>query len=244
MSKEKIAGLMINGRLKKSGVTFYTRNGQMIARTATSDQPHRRTRGQFAARQQLAHSCRLWKELKYAGEPAFATEQSAYSRFRSLMRRTPVVFLPCKCDLESATLLLPGMPVSDGLLPTIEQRLGEVDGQPALLTTLQRGDLRRFDTLLLYSLHQSNVNGRPRVDIKRHEVDPSTMVDGPDGLALVGADFGNDDMGWALVHERSGAFSAQTVATRCTLYERYTTEEALTKAAESYGGLTKSRNEI
>ena len=46
-------------------------------------------------------------------------------------------------------------------------------------------------------------------------------------------------MGWALVHVRQGAYSAQTVVTRCTLYEQYTTEEALQRAAESYGGLTK-----
>ena len=112
MSKEKIAGLMINGRLKKSGVTFYTRNGQMVARTAHSNQPQSRTRGQFVARQQLAHSCRLWTTLKWAGEPTFATEQSPYSRFRSMMRRTPVVFLPSTGRLSNATLLLPGMPVS------------------------------------------------------------------------------------------------------------------------------------
>lgn len=239
MSKEKIAGLMINGRLKKSGVTFYTRNGQMIARTAHSDQPHSRTRGQFVARQQLIHSCRLWRKLKWAGEPAFATEQSPYSRFRSLMRRTPVVFLPCKNGLEYATLLLPGMPVSDGLLPTIEQRLGEVGGQPALLTNLQRSDLRHFDTLLLYTLRQSVAKGCPRVDIERHEVKPTALVDGPEGLALVAPEFADNNMGWALVHVRTDAFSAQTVVTRCTLYEQYTTEEALMTAAESYGGLTK-----
>jgi hypothetical protein len=64
------------------------------------------------------------------------------------------------------------------------------------------------------------------------------MVDSPEGLALVAPEFAKDDMGWALVHVRADAFSAQTVVTRCTLYEQYTTEEALTKAAESYGGLT------
>jgi len=239
MSKEKIAGLMINGRLKKSGVTFYTRNGQMVARTAHSNQPQSRTRGQFVARQQLAHSCRLWTTLKWAGEPTFATEQSPYSRFRSMMRRTPVVFLPSTGRLSNATLLLPGMPVSDGLLPTIEQRLGEVDGQPALLTSLQRSDLRRADSLLLYTLKQTVENGCPGVVVKRAEVKAADMVDGPDGLALTADEFADNNMGWALVHVRQGAYSAQTVVTRCTLYEQYTTEEALQRAAESYGGLTK-----
>ena len=32
--------------------------------------------------------------------------------------------------------------------------------------------------------------------------------------------------------------SRQRVVTRCTYYERYTTEEALQAAAKSYGGLT------
>ena len=33
--------------------------------------------------------------------------------------------------------------------------------------------------------------------------------------------------------------STQTLVTRCSLYEQYTTEEALQEAAKSYGGLTK-----
>ena len=239
MNKEKGTGLMINGRLKKSGVTFYTRNGQMVARTAHSDQPERRTRGQFVARQQLAHSCRLWSALKWAGEPTFVSEQSAYARFRSLMRKTPVVFLPQNDVLSNATLLLPGMPVSDGMLPTIEQGLGGLDGRPALLTNLHRNDIRRCDTLLLYTLYQRIEKGCPKVEVTRREVTPDEMVDGPKGLTLVGEEFADGNMGWALVHSRADSFSAQTVVTRCTLYQQYTTEDAMLTAAESYGGLTE-----
>ena len=34
--------------------------------------------------------------------------------------------------------------------------------------------------------------------------------------------------------------SPQAIVTRCTLYEQYTTEEALQTAAKSYGGLTET----
>lgn len=50
MAKQKPMGLLINGSLKQSGISFYLRNGQMIARTAHSYQPKRRTRAQFVAR--------------------------------------------------------------------------------------------------------------------------------------------------------------------------------------------------
>jgi hypothetical protein len=45
--------------------------------------------------------------------------------------------------------------------------------------------------------------------------------------------------GWALVMVCENRCSPQTIVTRCTLYEQYTTEEALQAAAQSYGGLTK-----
>ena len=51
--------------------------------------------------------------------------------------------------------------------------------------------------------------------------------------------------GWALVRVRPSSApeaercSTQSLVTRCRLYEQYTTEEALQKAAESYGGLTE-----
>jgi hypothetical protein len=34
--------------------------------------------------------------------------------------------------------------------------------------------------------------------------------------------------------------SPQTIVTRCTVYQQYTTEEALERAADSYGGLTET----
>lgn len=239
MARQKPMGLLINGSLKQSGVTFYLRNGQMIARTASSAQPRRRTRAQFVARQQLTHSCRLWAMLKMAGEPMFERTPTAYARFRTLMRRTPVVYIPRRGMAADAMLLLPGMPVSDGVLPVVEQWLGEVDGTAALLTSLAAADLKRGDILRLYTLRQTIEVGRPMVRISARElrVGDFQTVDGR--LALVGDSFADDMAGWALVHIRGRRCSSQQVVTRCTCYRPFTTDEALLAAAESYGGLTR-----
>ena len=63
-----------------------------------------------------------------------------------------------------------------------------------------------------------------------------TVVDGH--LALVGEEFADEMKGWALVRVADNRCSPQTIVTRCTLYQQYTTEEALQTAAKSYKGLT------
>ena len=239
MSNEKMKGLVLTGRMKQSGITVYLRNGKAVARTATSYQPKRRTRKQFIARQQMLHSTRLWSSLKYAGKPLFLAKPSAYTCFLSLMRRTEVVFLPKYGPLADATLLLPGMPVSEGVMPVIEQRLGEVDGTAALITNLTRSQLRSTDKLILYTLQQVVEYDRPKVRIIQREVATSEMTETADGLALVGDEFGDGMKGWALVHVRKESCSSQTAVTRCTYYRQFTTEEALQTAAQSYGGLTR-----
>ena len=57
-------------------------------------------------------------------------------------------------------------------------------------------------------------------------------------LALVGPRFADPMLGFGIVRLKNGHASPQHVVTRCTYYERYTTEEALQAAAKSYGGLT------
>lgn len=162
MANNKIKGLTITGRLKESGITVYIRNGKPVARTATSWQPKRRTRKQFIARQQMLHSTRLWAFLKWAGTPMFPALPTAYARFLSLMHRTEVVFLPQNGRLDGATMLLPEMPVSEGVMPTVKQHLGEVDGSAALVTDLTRDSLHRGDKLILYALRQ-DTKGTPIV---------------------------------------------------------------------------------
>ena len=155
------------------------------------------------------------------------------------MRRTQVVFLPKNGPVSDGTLLLPDMPVSEGVLPVIEQHLGEVDGSAALITSLKRGDLKCGDKLLLYTLKQIVEGERPKVIISRHEVKVNEMADTGNGLALVGDGFADDMAGWALVHISGERCSSQTAVTRCIYYQRYTTEEALKEAAKTYGGLTR-----
>ena len=150
----RVQGLKISGRLKESGITIYNRNGRTVTRTATSLQPERRTRKQFIARQQMLHSTRMWKLVKWAGTPMFPARPTAYNRFLSLMSRTEVVFLPQNGPLDGATMLLPDMPLSEGTMPIVKQHLGEVDGSEALVTNLTRSSLRKDDKLILYRVRR------------------------------------------------------------------------------------------
>ena len=257
-----------NGTLKKDGVTFYQRNGTTVVRSAHSEQPHRRTRSQFEARQRMANCTSLWKALRQATEPVLTGGKSSYGRFCTLMRKLPVVYLPKGARQMGATLLLPGMPVSDGMLPDIEYQLGEVGDEPALLTSLRLrtgadsaasalygrgGSLRRGEWLCLFRLEQvlTTFNGTtiPRLNVKVEELNEENCRNGEpfsgielrnvDGrLALVGDVLGDEMRGWALVRMSEGKASSQKVETHCDLYEQYLTEEAFERAAQSYGGLT------
>ena len=45
-----------------------------------------------------------------------------------------------KILMDNTSFLMPGIPVSDGMLPEIKEKLGEVDGIPALITDLKVHD--------------------------------------------------------------------------------------------------------
>lgn len=121
----------------------------------------------------------------------------------------------------------------------VEQHLGEVNGTAALITNLNSNDLKRGDKLLLYTLKQAIVGERPMVRILRREVNVNEMIETGNGLALTDNVFSDDMTGWALVHASGERCSSQTAVTCCTYYQQYTTEEALQRAAGSYGGLTR-----
>ncbi len=59
-------------------------------------------------------------------------------------------------------------------------------------------------------------------------------------LAIGGAD--DENMGWAVVlySDKEHRASTQQVLTTCRLYEQYTTDEALQRAAESYGNVEQA----
>ena len=239
MSKKSTSkGLMLIGSLRKAGVTTYMKQGKIITRVSNSNERRSNTLPQFIQRQKMRHTIALWKTLKYC-ETMFTERQTAYQNFASLANRLPVVFVPNIGLMCSASFLMPGIPVSDGKLPTINEQLGEIDGTAALMTDL-RGEAWVPQTkLLLYTAEQHNDCDMPQVQFSVREVawEEMSFVDGH--YVLKGDAFADDMKGWALVLVKGERCSPQTIITRCTLYQQYTTEEALEKAADSYGGLTE-----
>jgi len=248
MAKEKMTGLLVNGSVRTAGVTFYTKKGKTIMRAATSNQPRRNSRNQFVARQRMKQTTALWSALK-GTEPMFSGGKSAYGRFCTLASTLPVVFTPRQGEYATATLLIPGMPVSDGTLPSVKQNLDRVDGTSALTTDLKVTALGRNEELRIYCLRQTEENGTPQLRVSYASVPRRgegsvggntyqvlTQADGT--LALAGTCFADDNTGWALMRVDGDRCSSQTVVTRCRRYEAFTTEEAMKRSAESYGGLT------
>lgn len=237
VKKNSSMGTMIPDKMRLGGITFYKRQGQVIGRVSTSDEKRSNTLPQFIQRQRMRHTVSLWKLLGYSGELMFTEHGNAYQDFASIANRLPAVFLTKR--MYCASLLMPGIPVSDGTLAPVKQRLGEVNGVAAMMTDLKVGEWTRGERFWLYSAEQHIEEGStPRVRFSKSELTrrEMTVVDG--NLALVGEEYANDMKGWALVRIVGEKCSPQTIVTRCTFYQQYTTEEALQEAAESYGGLT------
>lgn len=234
--KKNPKGLLFTGRMPQSGVTVYYRNGVLVTRSATSKEKRSNTNQQFVQRQRMRHSIALWKALKPC-QPLFTNGKTNYNGFITLANRLPVVFVPKFWD-DCAALLTPDIPVSEGTLLPIKQQIGIVNGAPALTTNLKATEWGQPERWMLYTAEQVEGNTTPMVRFKVREVplDEFTEVDGC--LALVDNEFSNEMKGWALVRMDGDRCSSQGIVTRCTYYERFTTEEAMQKAAESYGGLT------
>ena len=240
MSKKGTSkGLMLIGSLRKAGVTTYMKQGKMITRVSSSDERRSNTLPQFIQRQKMRHTIALWKMLKFC-ETMFTERQTAYQNFSSLANRLPVVFVPNNGLMNGASFLMPGIPVSDGKLPTIQEELGEVDGTPALITDLKGKAWAPQTKLLLYTAEQVIECDMPRVRFSMREVSWGEMTFADDHYMLKGEAFVDDMKGWALVLVSGERCSPQTIVTRCTLYQQYATNEAMEKAADSYGGLTKN----
>lgn len=234
-------GLMLVGSLRKAGITTYMKQGQLITRVSNSYQKRSNTRSQFITRQKMRHTIALWQMMKYGcKEMMFTQRPTAYRNFASLANRLPAVYVE-RVHMDQASFLMPGIPVSDGTLPTVQLQLGEVNGTPALITNLTNDKRGYREKLWLYTARQDVENGvLPRVRFSMREVSWRDITKVNNCIALVGEEFADDMKGWALVRVIDDRCSPQGIVTRCTLYQQYTTEEALKTAAKSYGGLTET----
>ena len=170
----------------------------------------------------------------------FTERRTAYQNFASLANQLPAVFVT-KTLMDQSSFLMPGIPMSDGILPTVKQELGEVDGKPALITDLKKSDWTYHAQLRLYTAIQTiESDVLPRVRFSMREVSWWDMTEIDNHLALIGEEFADEMKGWALVKVIDDRCSPQTIVTRCSLYQQYTTQEALEIAADSYGGLTET----
>ena len=234
-------GMTIPKRMRFAGITFYLRNGQVIGRESSTHEKRSNTLPQFVQRHKMRHTTALWKMLRDC-DVMFTERRTAFQNFASLANQLPAVFVPDDGMMNHASFLMPGIPMSDGVLPTVKLELGEVDGMPALLTDLKEGDRMQHAKLRLYTAVQTIQNGDlPRVRFSMREVSWWNDMIVEDGrLALVGEEFADEMKGWALVKVMDNRCSPQTIVTRCTLYQQYTTQDALERAADSYGGLTET----
>lgn len=219
-------------------VTIYKKNGKYVVRKAKNRKSHSMTRRQFIQRQRMAHNITLWKMLSLTKELYFQGDNDAYRVFLSVNTFTPVPFFTKREHANCASLLMPGMAISEGPAPSIDYRLGEADGMPALLTNLPEMEARQ-GRLVLYVLEQLMDYETPRLHVTAEGIRPEEVrfIDG--NLVLVGDRYANTMLGFGLVHLTNGCAAPQCIVTRCTLYEQYTTEEALHTAAKSYKGLTE-----
>ena len=150
----RVNGLLEDVEGQLNGLTLYKRNGKTFVRPSHIRQPHRLSRKQLLLRERQSHNNALWRALVATKMVFFEGEKPPYYRFMALNLFSPVPYLEKRQYHSGHALLLPNMVLSDGPLPPISYQLGDVDGQPALLTDLTKKEARK-DTLLLYVLHQT-----------------------------------------------------------------------------------------
>ena len=234
MKKKPATGLWMIGRYPQSGVTVYEKQGKRVSRSAhNKTKPNRCTLKQFEQRQRMRHSIALWHTLSWCN-PMFTEHQSAYSGFVALSNRLPAVFVNDREASDNASLLMPDIPVSEGTMLSVKQYLGEVDGVAALITNLKKSNIRQGTELQLYTAEQKIELDCPRVYFEVRKVTKEELTETDNGLALVGDDFATTNKGWALALIKGKRCSSQGIVTRCTLYQQYTTQEAMISAAKSH----------
>ena len=109
-------GMTIPRRMRLAGMTFYLRNGQLVGRASSTHEKRSNTLPQFIQRQKMRHTTALWKMLRFC-DVMFTERRTAYQNFASLANQLPAVFVT-KTLMEHSSFLMPGIPMSDGILPT------------------------------------------------------------------------------------------------------------------------------
>ena len=236
MKKEK--GITFTGSLRSDGITIYQKQGKTIIRSSTRSKSNGFTIKQFIQRQRMRHAIALWRGLEFC-YPMFTEAKSAYNGFVSLANHLPAVFVNKYDAMHSPSFLMPGIPVSDGTLPEVKQHLGEVGGKAALITDIRPFIKSYGMELRLFTAEQ--INGTyPKVEFDVRSVTREELIETGEGLALVGEEFADDNKGWALVLVKGENCSPQSIVTRCTLYQQFTTEEVMNEAAKTYGRVKES----
>ena len=236
MKKEK--GITFTGSLRSDGITIYQKQGKTIIRSSTRSKSNGFTIKQFIQRQRMRHAIALWRGLEFC-YPMFTEAKSAYNGFVSLANHLPAVFVNKYDAMHSPSFLMPGIPVSDGTLPEVKQHLGEVGGKAALITDIRPFIKSYGMELRLFTAEQ--INGTyPKVEFDVRSVTREELIETDEGLALVGEEFADDNKGWALVLVKGENCSPQSIVTRCTLYQQFTTEDVMNEAAKTYGRVKES----
>ena len=186
MNKNNKQGIIVDGSIRSAGITFYTKQGQTIVRSATSRQPKRRTEKQFVLRERLAHCNSLWFTLSGTCDTLLTARSRPYDCFMSMAAKLPPVYLTSYENACGMALLMPGIPVSCGTLTDIVYSLGSTGPSPALLTGLAPDDLHSRETLLLVTLRQLAEADMLMLGAEARNVDAAdfTVVDGRLALEL------------------------------------------------------------
>lgn len=139
-SKANILGFI--GRIQGKGVTFYRRGGKTYARISTRKAPNRQSVKQFINREKMRHSIALWHCFYSSDKPLMETSGSltAYNTFLRANSALPTVYFTKQQARQGASLLMPGLVVSEGRLPAVEYDFAVLEsGERVVLTNLLTG---------------------------------------------------------------------------------------------------------
>ena len=142
MAKVRNTTFGFTGRIAGHGITLYRRRGKVYARISTREVSDRQSMNQFKTREKMRHSIAMWKCFLTPYKPLMATSDGtiAYNAFLRANSALPTVYFTKQQARQGAALLMPGMVVSEGRLPTVEYDFAVLaGGERVVLTNLLTG---------------------------------------------------------------------------------------------------------